>query len=32
MDEAEFVDSFKSKCNLGHVETSDILGKDFVLD
>jgi hypothetical protein len=32
MDETELVDSFDGKRDLSHVESSDILGKDFVLD
>jgi hypothetical protein len=32
MDEAELVHSFQSQCNLSHVETSNVLGEDFVLD
>lgn len=32
MDETKLVDSFQSEGDLGHVEASDIFGKDFVLD
>ena len=32
MDETEFVHSFQSQRDLGHVETSDVLGEDFVFD
>jgi hypothetical protein len=32
MDKAELVHSFQSQCDLGHVETSNVFGEDFVLD
>lgn len=32
MDEAKLVDGLNGKGNLGHVETGDVLGKNFVFD
>jgi hypothetical protein len=32
VDEAELVHSFQSQCDLGHVETSNVFGEDFILD
>lgn len=32
MNEAELVDGLKSKCNFSHVESGNVLGKDFILD
>ena len=32
MNEAKLVHSLKSQCDFGHVEASNVLGEDFVLD